>query len=400
MQQPVVVRSVDGELVWYPPGNSGQALALSERGELSRLQATAGARRAPLVFAVPGADVVLREVSFKASEKRHIAGSLPYLLEDEFAADIETLHFASRPVSRLSLGVAACARARMSEWDELLDELPELPNWVPEALLLPWQSGELTLVIGPENVLARTGANTGFSIERELAPAILSSLAEENEYSSVIVYGMEQQSDQTLLPEAFISLLQWRTGDFGSALMLSENGAQLLNLRQGDFGSSLPLGQWWRQWRLVAAVFAVAFCLQLTSTWFDYSQLEDQNLHLRQQIEAAYREAVPRGAVVDPEKQLQRKLSELRGGVQGAGFVSVVEKIGRVVQAQKGAQLTSINFNDKVGDVRLNIVVPDFKAVEAIREGMAGAGLEATTENSNAQGDLVRARLKVREKRA
>jgi general secretion pathway protein L len=88
----------------------------------------------------------------------------------------------------------------------------------------------------------------------------------------------------------------------------------------------------------------------------------------------------------------------LRGGAPGAGFVSLLDRIGRVVQAQKGSQIATINFNDKVGDVRLNLVVPDFKAVESIRTELDKAGLSAQMENSNTQGDVVRARLKVREK--
>ena len=148
----------------------------------------------------------------------------------------------------------------------------------------------------------------------------------------------------------------------------------------------------------MAGLFVAAFCLQLAGTWADYSNLEAQNLQLRQQIEATYREVVPRGAVVDPEKQLQRQLESLRGVAQGGGFVSLLDRIGRVIQGQEGAQLATINFNDKVGDVRLNLVVPDFKAVESIRTNLDAAGLLAQMENSNAQGDMVRARLKVRSK--
>ena len=148
----------------------------------------------------------------------------------------------------------------------------------------------------------------------------------------------------------------------------------------------------------MSRLFAAAFALQLASTWADYSALETENLALRQQIEAAYRTAVPRGAVVDAEKQLQRQLDELRGGGASIGFISLIERIGRVLRSEKGAQVATINFNDKLGDVRLNLVVPDFKAVESIRARLDAAGLKADMENSNSQGDAVRARLKVREK--
>jgi general secretion pathway protein L len=398
VRESAVIRLVGEEFVWYPAGAGGSPKSLSDPGHVAELEAIAAARRAPLVFAVPGAEVVLREISYFASEKRHIIKSLPFLLEDDFAEDIETLHFSSRPLSRLSVGVAVCSDEYMQRWREMQVGLPALTQWTPEPLLLPWQSGELCIVIEADQIIVRSGVNSGFTVERELALTTLAALAQDAEFDTVIVYGTDQQSDQELLPESLQARLQWRSGDFSAALMLVEEESQPLSLNQGEYGAQLPLRRWWLQWRLVAGLFAAAFGLQLASTWTDYNNLHNRNLYLRQQIEVAYREAVPRGAVVDPEKQLQRQLDTLRGGAPGAGFVSLLDRIGRVVQAQKGSQIATINFNDKVGDVRLNLVVPDFKAVESIRTELDKAGLSAQMENSNTQGDVVRARLKVREK--
>jgi general secretion pathway protein L len=398
VRESAVIRLVGEEFVWYPAGAGGSPKSLSDPGHVAELEAIAAARRAPLVFAVPGADVVLREISYFASEKRHIVKSLPFLLEDDFAEDIETLHFSSRPLSRLSLGVAVCSDEYMQRWREMQVGLPALSQWIPEPLLLPWQGGELCIVIEADQIIVRSGVNSGFTVERELALTTLAALAGDAEFDAVIVYGTDQQSDQELLPQSLQAKLQWRSGDFSAALMLVEEESQPLSLNQGEYGAQLPLRRWWLQWRLVAGLFVAAFGLQLASTWTDYNNLHNRNLYLRQQIEVAYREAVPRGAVVDPEKQLQRQLDTLRGGAPGAGFVSLLDRIGRVVQAQKGSQIATINFNDKVGDVRLNLVVPDFKAVESIRNELDKAGLLAQMENSNTQGDVVRARLKVREK--
>jgi general secretion pathway protein L len=398
VRESAVIRLVGEEFVWYPAGAGGSPKSLSDPGHVAELEAIAAARRAPLVFAVPGAEVVLREISYFASEKRHIIKSLPFLLEDDFAEDIETLHFSSRPLSRLSVGVAVCSDEYMQRWREMQVGLPALSQWIPEPLLLPWQGGELCIVIEADQIIVRSGVNSGFTVERELALTTLAALAQDAEFDTVIVYGTDQQSDQELLPESLQARLQWRSGDFSAALMLVEEESQPLSLNQGEYGAQLPLRRWWLQWRLVAGLFVAAFGLQLASTWTDYNNLHNRNLYLRQQIEVAYREAVPRGAVVDPEKQLQRQLDTLRGGAPGAGFVSLLDRIGRVVQAQKGSQIATINFNDKVGDVRLNLVVPDFKAVESIRTELDKAGLSAQMENSNTQGDVVRARLKVREK--
>jgi len=392
-----VIRMLGESLVWYPPGSSGEPRSLADPDEILQLQSLAAARRTPLLFAAPGADITLREVVYSAKEKRHIAKSLPYLLEDDFASDIEELHFASRPLDRQRLGVAVCSHACMQEWGESLAELPVLSQWQPEPLLLPWLEGELCVVIEDETLLLRSGQNTGFSVERALAAAMLAAI-DPTDVSTIIVYGVDQAEDQQLLPDWMQERMQWRTGNFAAALMLAQEDKQPLNLLQGQYGANLPLEQWWQQWRLVAGLFAVAFTLQLGSTWADYSALETANLDLRRQIEAAYRSAVPKGAIVDPEKQLQRQLEGLRGGTQDVSFVSLIDRIGRVVNTEKQAQLASVNFNEKLGDVRINLVAPDFRTVEVIRAGLSEAGLQAETENSNAQGNAVRARLRVREK--
>lgn len=388
---------LQGELVWYPPGSSDEPRPLSDPEQVEQLEALVSARRAPLVFAAPGGDVSLREVTYTQAEKRHIAKSLPYLLEDNIAGDIDELHFASRPLGKLELGVGACTHESMQAWQEALAELPGAKQWIPEPLLLPWQPGELCIVIEADHCIVRSGENEGFSAERELAGAMLSVLVEDSA-DVVIVYGLDQEADTALLPEWMRERQQWRTGSFAAALMLASEERQPLNLRQGNYGVSLPLGDIWQQWRWVAGALGAAFLLQVGGTYAAYSNLERENLQLRQQIEAAYRQAVPRGAVVDPEKQLKRQLDQLRGSGDSASFVSLMERIGRVVQTQKGAQLASINFSDKLGGVRVNLVAPDFKAVEAIRAGLVKAGMEATTENSNASGDVVRARLKVEER--
>jgi type II secretion system protein L len=296
----------------------------------------------------------------------------------------------------LQLGVAACAHERMKEWSERLAEIAPANQWIPEPLLLPWQVGELCVVIEPERVVVRSGRNEGFSAEAAIAAAMLAAM-DESSYNAVIVYGTDQQRDVELLPEWMRDRMQWRTGNFAAALMLAEEERQPLNLRQGDYGANLPVAHWWRQWRLVICLFAAAFLVQLTATYASYAGLKEENLELRRQIEMAYRSAVPQGRLQDAEKQLNNQLREIRGGAEAVSFMGLMERIGQVVQKQPGAQLASVNFSDKLGEVRLNLIAPDFRSVEAIRAGFVAAGLDAETENSNAQGDSVRARMRVGE---
>ena len=135
-----------------------------------------------------------------------------------------------------------------------------------------------------------------------------------------------------------------------------------------------------------------------TATYADYRNLTAENLALRGAVQDSYRKAFPKGAVVDAEKQLRRQLDALRGTGQSSGFVSLMERIGVVVADMSDTTIASINYNEKGDEMRMNIVAADFEGVEQLRSRINEAGLEAVMESSSAQGDRVRARLRVGER--
>ena len=121
----------------------------------------------------------------------------------------------------------------------------------------------------------------------------------------------------------------------------------------------------------------------------------DENIALRSAVQQSYRKAFPKGAVVDAEKQLSRKLVAMRGSGQTSGFVSLMELVGGVIADMPGTSIATINYNDKGDEMRMNIVAADFEGVEQVRARINKAGLQAVMESSSAQGDRVRARLRV-----
>lgn len=394
-QTNAVIRLVDGRLAWYPPGAGAAPRWLDQDGPREELRAALSQRRLNLCFAAPGADVRLLSMPVSATERRHIARSLPFTLEDDVGQAIEDLHFASCPAGPGLLAVAVCARRCMDSWRELLADFAGVARWLPEPLLLPWRQGEWCLLLEGDRALVRTSACTGFAAERDLLePLLAAQLRAAQPPRAVIVYGSDQQADTQLLPEAVRELVQWRRGDLHTAMLVSEGGVNL-NLLQGDYAQRLPLGRWWREWRAVAAVFAGAFALQLAASYADYRALSAENLALRTAVQDSYRRAFPQGQVVDAEKQLRRQLDALRGTGYSTGFVSLVEPVGAALAAMPGASISTINYNDKADEMRLNIVAADFEGVERLRSRINEAGLDAVMENSSAQGTEVRARLRV-----
>ncbi len=394
MHNIAVLRLLDNALVWYPPGAGEQPRPLDSEEAIRALRDTTTQQHWSLCFAAPAAAIRLLPLSITAEEKKHLSQSLPFMLEEQVAQDIDRLHFAAAEDDKLNYTVAVCERAAMDDWSAQLASAGTVRQWLPETLLLPWQEGEWNLLLEDERAIVRTGYGAGFGCELSLLPVLLQAAAAEQEPRTVIVYGSDQARELTLLPQTLQDRVQWRRGNLCSALMLTET-LPPLNLRQGDYAPRLPLERWWREWRWVAAVFAAVFCLQLLATWLDYRSLAQENLALRTAREASYREANPRGNVVDPEKQLQRQVDALRGTTSGEGFVMLMDQVGKVLDAEKGALLASLNYSDRGGDMRMNLVATDFESVERIRAGLNAAGLVATMESSSAQGDSVRARIRV-----
>jgi type II secretion system protein L len=396
LQATAVIRVLQGKLAWYPPGSSDEPQWLDNDLSREKLRATLAQRKVTVCFAVPGADVRLLSMTLGADEKKHIGKSLPFMLEEQVAQEIEDLHFATGALQQDSLAVGLCSHQAMQQWQALLAEFPGVTLWQPEPLLLPWQAGEWCLVVEQHSAIVRSGACAGFAVELDLLPAMLAAaLVETGKPSAVIVYGNNQGADTALLPEELQDVVQWRAGNFFSALMLSNVTTPALAMLQGSYAPRLPLGRWWGTWRKVAILFAVAFALQLVATYADYRNLKNENLALRSAVQESYRKAYPKGAIVDPEKQLQRQLASLRGSAQSSGFVSLLDQVGTVIAAKPGTSIASINYNDKGDEMRMNIVATDFEAVEQVRAAINQAGLDAVMESSSSQGDRVRARLRV-----
>jgi general secretion pathway protein L len=399
LRDTAVVRLVAGRLAWYPPGAGAQPQWLDDEAISGSLRATLTQRRIKVCFAVPGADARLLTLTVAPEEKKHLSQSLPFTLEEQVAADVDSLHFAYAALENDSYAVAIAAKAKMAQWQLLLADFPGIALWLPEPLLLPWQPDEWCLVLEGGSAIIRTGQCAGLTVERELVEAMLQAvLTDTPEPQAVIVYGEDQAADTALLPEPLRDRVQWRRGNLCAALLLSDAPQATLNLLQGDFAPRLPLALWWRQWRWVAAVFAAACILQLATTYAEYRSLFTQNLALRGAVEQSYRRAFPQGAVVDAEKQLRRQLDVLGGSGQPSGFISLIERVGKAIAGMPDTSIASINYNDKGNEMRLNIVAADFESVEQLRSRINEAGLEAIMESSSTQGDRVSARLRVTER--
>jgi len=344
---------------------------------------------AEVVLGLPSDEVRSTLLEVSPEERKHLAKSLPFMMEEQVAEDVDSLHFVSSALDEEHHIVAFTRRDYMESWVEQLAFNDSLKVFAPEALCLPLENDECCAVVDGDEVVLRWSAAHGARVDLSLLTMLLDSLSELP--SRLVIYGTDREKVVSRLSDSQAELIDWRQGGWGAVLMLT-NSLPQVNLRQGSFAPPLPLAKWWGVWKVVAIAASVALSLQFVSDVSQFQKLKAQNLELRSAIQDSYRKANPRGAVVDVEKQLDRQIAEFTGEAGVSAFTPRLVDVVTATMAESG-RVTSINYTS--GQLRLNLTAEDFAAVERIRQTLEQSGLKATLETSSARGDEVRARLRV-----
>jgi type II secretory pathway component PulL len=73
-----------------------------------------------VIVGLPSDDVRSTMLSVSPEERKHLSKSLPFMMEEQVAEDVEELHFASRALDAEHYLVAFARRDSMAEWIEQL----------------------------------------------------------------------------------------------------------------------------------------------------------------------------------------------------------------------------------------------------------------------------------------
>ncbi len=386
-----------------------QCLRLDEKGselfvgDSERLSEMA--ERSSLVLVAPADAISLRRANFDDSERKILRQTIPYSLEEDLAEDVDTLHFSLGAIADNSVPLAIVKRDALQQWlDDLQQHDVEIQQLVPELQLLPLPNKGWTLLITDEQWLLRYSESEGFAMEADNASLAMQLLLDDNDElpGSLDVYCPQEQQPVILsqLPEMLRGIVEWHDEDYWQLIadgfkQQATLKTRAINLLQGDYALSLPWQKWWKNWRLVALLLLAATLFQLVSTFTANQVLDNRNLELRAEIEKVYRSVVPRGAIMDPERQLRRKVSALKGS-SGGGFVVLLDQVGRELAKIDGLVLQSLNYTEKQSEIRLTVLANTFDDVETVRGELEKRGLTAELTGSSAEGNKTRARLRIR----
>lgn len=396
MSLKILVRQVGGQhYQWLHGGHAG---GVAQTGTLSELKQVCE-DGSQLVLLATAEYCTLKHCHYDDGEQKLLRQIVPYQLEEDLLADVEELHFAIGECEQNQVAVAIIKRDLLTQWlADFSAHGLEIHRILPEVAMLPWLENQWTLLVDNQRWLLRSGDCAGFAMEPELAVLALALLVEEQGVpGSLVLYCQEPDRDgvKSLLPEPLRHTVLWQQGSYWSVIAGVKLEQEPLNLLQGDFVRSLPWKKWWSAWRVAAILLAVAIGLKLTVNIVEQQTLETRNVQLRAEIEQAYRSAIPKGALMNAEKQLRRKVEAMKGG-NSQSFVALLEKVSAVMATVEGINLQSVNYTEQRSEFRLTLVANSFDDIEKLRRGLEQKGLKAELTGSSAEGSKTRARLRIR----
>lgn len=385
-------------LVWSSHENEIIASGvLANAADMASLQQRVNLRTATVL--VPASDMSLKVVMTPGKANKQFISALPYALEEDLASDVDELFFATgRQLTqdeKHMIEVAAVSTEKMSNWIAWLKDAGiQAPIMRPDCLALPYHEAGISLLQIGEQWLIRHQSFAGLSCSTEELSFWLAELSAQTECKTLHHYSP--------LPDGLEHPFATQQEDWLPAMqLLNQNLADsTFNLRQGKFGFKKDTAKYFKIWRNVAVLAIVALLVNLAYKGAAVYQLNAQADQLEAQIKQTYVKAFPSGknlSVVIMRKELQRKLSEVGGGGDRAqSLLSLIEASSKAFAGVPELKPENFRFDQKRGELRLNVVAPNFQSFEKFKSIAEQNQLKVEQGSLNNQGSQVVGSISIR----
>ena len=392
-----------------PSGDAPTPYAVVSTDGLGGAPASVFVREAPLheviaqaagrkmVVFVPGAEVRLTQVKVPAKQPAKVLQAAPFVLEDQLADDVETLHFALGPRQPDgSFPVAVASHSHMEEWLAPFRERNALPDaLIPETLALPWENGgPWTVLPEPDHLTARTGAFSGFSCVPQDFELFLQLAENGVQHPLRVLVSMGEQVDYTPLKRP-LELLPGFNHPL-EAMVRHLRLAQAINLLQGVYSQRESLDRFWRPWRFAAMLLAAAFVLGIVVNTVEALRFKHAAVAQQSANETRFNQLFPgqRVAAVSLGTQVEQQAQILSHGNGQGGPLPLLQQAADSLAAVPGLTLNNAEYRE--GALFLDLSGTDLQLLEKLRGWYAShhcASLEVQSADSGESGAKIRLKL-------
>lgn len=354
------------------------------------------------VLIAPALSISARTVEFTEKEKKHIKKALPFILEEDLLTEADDLHYVTAKPKATSVAVIALDKKRLQQW---LDELALVnikPTYcLPECKLLSDTQADWQIFYRNNEFIIRTHNGecaafeaTHFALSVELLTENYSKLPLTIELIADDEAAINTALD--IIPEPVKHLVESKILNYADMIQLQfSRQIKLWNLLKGRFAQSHQWLSLIHPWRWVILVLMVVFSVHTALVYVDFFEQKNQSQALKAQMKNVFLQVIPKGQIVDYRKQLGNELRLLQGGSVGDSFIQQMNKTGLVLSKHDVDTLNTLNYSRKSGELKLELLLENYDKLEAIMNDLKAAGLDVEIQDSSAQDDKLRARIKI-----
>jgi general secretion pathway protein L len=380
---------------WMTADAAGQPLTAPQAGSLAQAAAAASGRH--LMVIAPSTDVLLTEVELPVKSGVRVQQVVPYALEEQLAADIETLHFAvgARAEQSGRTRVAVVTRALMDQWLASLRSVGLEPELLcSEAELLPQNPGHVVVLLeGDTLCLCRPGQVPQTLPSLELTAALEAALGLELASDDLIFYTVpadwHRRSREIEALRARCASLKVQLLNYGPLPLLGPQiGArEYTNLLSADYAPKSNFAGGWQRWRLVAGLAAALLLIHVGGLSLQRVQQQRSEKVLDQSISDVARRAFPgdsgEGAV---RERIEHRLLAAQAGTENFGLMGALAALAHAVEGTDNASVQALNFHD--GGLDLQLKAKDAANLERINQSLRSSGWQAELVSGSASGSV------------
>lgn len=380
----------------------GAAAGASGNGELGAAAAIAASARV-IVF-VPATEVLLIEAKVPTRQRQRMSKAVPFALEEQIIADVDTLHFAlGQPTSANSVPVAVVSQTLMQSWlDDLQSVGLQAEAIIADNLVLPLQPDSWSMLSEEGQVSVRTANDLGFGTDSaQCATVMQSALLEAGDAKPkrLHVFGNgELPVGLAEVAEQMDVILEQTPCQDTLELLARHYSSAAINLMQGSYSRNEQLEKLWKPWRVSAALMAIWLTLGIAAETMDYFHASAEQTALQQEIERFYKQTFPgETKIVDARAQMQQHLKALQGGGDQSGFLELLAGSAPILLSTPQVEVKSLRSQGK--ELEIELELKDLQVLDQLKQRLTDqAPVEVDIVSAAAREDKVEGRLKIRGK--
>ena len=397
MSETLFFRFSGQEIEWVVLGQDGRRLEEGLSGAdlfNSRFPATyAGS----IVFVVPGEKILMTTASVPSKQKRKIAQAIPFVVEEQLAAEIEESFFAigernKKGEVKVSIIYEQLLESLLADLDQL-DLRPK--KMISETSLAKSKDDAVALIEGDKAHLMRPDG-CGITLRKDNVAAAI-SMSEPS--SRLQLTGSSSSLESLAIPIAEVrandvNVSEHEVEFMGFSQLCSYFDGSETNILQGKYKVEEPMPEISKEWRQVLIVLGVGVILHLglvLGQGWHLAKEKDVNRDLARELY----EDIFSGEknVRDIRRRWNLKLGR-KDNETGNDFLGLFSRAAVGVETS-GLMLQNINYNESRGDLIFQVFASSSESLVQYSEKLKMEGLSVEIGAISQDADFVRGTVRI-----